>query len=116
MPTIEANGQTLYYEVHGEGEPLLCVMGLSADVLAWTLQVPAFSTSHRTVIFDNRDVGRSSLAMADYEIADMAGDALALADASSWRPSTCWASRWAGRSRRRWPVRLPSASAHSRLP
>ena len=28
MPTVEANGQTLYYEVHGEGEPLLCVMGL----------------------------------------------------------------------------------------
>jgi 3-oxoadipate enol-lactonase len=81
MPTIEANGQTLYYEVHGEGEPLLCVMGLSADVLAWTLQVPAFSTSHRTVIFDNRDVGRSSMAAADYEIADMARDALALADA-----------------------------------
>ena len=31
MPTIEVNGQTLYYEVHGEGEPLLCVMGLAAD-------------------------------------------------------------------------------------
>jgi 3-oxoadipate enol-lactonase len=81
MPTIEANGQTLYYEVHGEGEPLLCVMGLSADTLSWMLQVPAFSARHRTVIFDNRDVGRSSLATGPYEIADMAKDALALADA-----------------------------------
>ena len=27
MPTIQANGQTLYYETHGEGEPLVCVMG-----------------------------------------------------------------------------------------
>ena len=27
MPTIDANGQTLYHEVHGEGEPLLCVHG-----------------------------------------------------------------------------------------
>ncbi len=81
MPTIEANGQTLYHEVHGEGEPLLCVMGLAADVLAWTLQVPAFSAAHRTIIFDNRDVGRSSMAESDYEIADMAADALALADA-----------------------------------
>jgi 3-oxoadipate enol-lactonase len=59
MPTIDVNGQTLYYEVHGYGEPLLCVMGLSADTLAWTLQVPAFSAGHRTVIFDNRDVGQS---------------------------------------------------------
>jgi 3-oxoadipate enol-lactonase len=81
MPTIEANGQTLYYETHGEGEPLLCVMGLSADVLAWTLQVPAFSARHRTIILDNRDVGRSSMATAEYEIADMARDTLALADA-----------------------------------
>jgi 3-oxoadipate enol-lactonase len=81
MPTIEANGQTLYYEVHGEGEPLLCVMGMSADTLAWALQVPTFAASHRTVIFDNRDVGQSSMADAPYEIADMAKDTLALADA-----------------------------------
>jgi 3-oxoadipate enol-lactonase len=81
MPTIEANGQTLYYEVHGDGEPLLCIQGLAADTLAWALQVPAFSEQHRTVIFDNRDVGQSSMASAAYGIADMAGDALALADA-----------------------------------
>ena len=81
MPTIEANGQTLYYEVHGEGDPLLCVMGLSADTVAWALQLPAFSASHRTVVFDNRDVGRSSVADGPYEIADMARDTLALADA-----------------------------------
>jgi 3-oxoadipate enol-lactonase len=81
MPTSEANGQTIYYEVHGDGEPLLCVMGLAADTLAWALQVPAFSAQHRTVVFDNRDVGRSSLAEGSYEIADMAHDALALADA-----------------------------------
>jgi 3-oxoadipate enol-lactonase len=81
MPTIEANGQTLYYEVHGEGEPLLAVMGLAADTLAWAMQVPAFAARHRTVVFDNRDVGRSSMAQGSYEISDMADDALALADA-----------------------------------
>jgi len=81
MPTIDANGQTLYYEVHGDGEPLLCVQGLAADTLAWTLQVAAFSARHRTVIFDNRDVGRSSMATGGYAVADMAQDALALADA-----------------------------------
>ena len=80
MPTTEANGQTLYYEVHGEGEPLLLVMGLAADTLAWALQVPAFSARHQTVIFDNRDVGQSSMAEGPYEITDMARDALALAD------------------------------------
>ena len=71
MATAECNGQTLYYEEHGEGEPLLCVMGLSANTLAWALQVQAFSAAHRTIIFDNRDVGQSSMAEASYEVADM---------------------------------------------
>ena len=80
MPTAEIEGRTIYYEEHGEGEPLLGVMGLAADTLAWALQVPAFAERHRTVIFDNRDVGRSSYVEEDYEVADMAQDALALAD------------------------------------
>ena len=81
MPTIELQGRTIYYEDHGDGEPLLGVMGLAADTLSWTLQVPAFSERHRTVIFDNRDVGQSSADEHDYEITDMAQDAIELADA-----------------------------------
>ncbi len=81
MPTTEIGGRTIYYEEHGAGEPLLGVMGLAADTLSWTLQVPAFSQQHRTVIFDNRDVGQSSYVEGDYEVTDMAQDALALADA-----------------------------------
>jgi 3-oxoadipate enol-lactonase len=80
MPHLKANGQELYYEVHGQGEPLLCMMGLAADTLSWLPQLPAFAARHRTVIFDNRDVGRSSMAEGPYEIRDMAQDALALAD------------------------------------
>lgn len=80
MPTAVANGLTLYYEEHGTGEPLLCVHGLGINTLGWALQVQAFGAAHRTVTFDNRDVGRSTIADADYEIADMAADALALAD------------------------------------
>jgi 3-oxoadipate enol-lactonase len=80
VPIAEVNGQRLYYEEHGEGEPLLCVMGLGGDLTAWLLQVPVFSQRHRVVVFDNRDVGRSSMADGPYEIADMAKDALALAD------------------------------------
>ncbi len=80
MPFVDCNGQHLYYEVHGEGEPLLCVHGLSVDTQGWLLQVPAWSQQHRTIAFDNRDVGQSSRADADYETTDMAADALALAD------------------------------------
>jgi pimeloyl-ACP methyl ester carboxylesterase len=80
MPIAEVNGQRLYHEVHGDGEPLLCVAGLTCDTLVWIPQIQAFAESHRTVIFDNRDAGQSSMAGGEYEIADMARDALALAD------------------------------------
>jgi 3-oxoadipate enol-lactonase len=80
VPHAEVNGQRLYYEVHGEGEPLLIVMGLGGDLLAWAPQIPAFAEQHRVVAVENRDVGRSSPADGPYEIADMATDTLALAD------------------------------------
>jgi 3-oxoadipate enol-lactonase len=80
VPTIETNGQELYYEVHGHGEPLLCINGLAADTLSWALQVPAFSERYRTIVFDNRDVGRSSMASEPYDVVDMARDTLGLAD------------------------------------
>ena len=80
MPTAEVNGQRLYYEVHGDGEPLLCVHGLACDTLAWIPQLQAFPAAYRTVIFDNRDVGQSSMTENAYGTADMARDALALAD------------------------------------
>src|SRR4051812_26007150 len=80
MPTADVNGQSLYYEVHGEGEPLFIVMGLSADILAWALQIPEWSKQYKVIAVENRDVGRSSYATEQYDIADMADDVIALAD------------------------------------
>ena len=80
MPVAEANGQRLHYEQRGEGDPLILVMGLGADKVAWALQVPALSERHTVVTYDNRDVGQSSRATGGYEVADMADDLLALAD------------------------------------
>ena len=80
MPIAEANGQRLYYEVHGEGEPLLMVMGLGADHLAWAFQVGPLSEHFKVITFDNRDCGQSSYAKGPYEITDLAADAIALAD------------------------------------
>ena len=57
-------------------------MGIGYDATLWTLaQVPALSRMFQVVIFDNRDVGRSSIATGPYTIADMADDVAALMDA-----------------------------------
>jgi pimeloyl-ACP methyl ester carboxylesterase len=80
MPFCEANGQRVYYEVAGDGDPLLMVMGLGADHLAWALQVGPLSEHFKVVTFDNRDCGQSSYADGPYEITDLAADTIALAD------------------------------------
>jgi pimeloyl-ACP methyl ester carboxylesterase len=80
VPFADVNAVRLFYEQQGVGEPLICVQGLSASSAAWVLQVPAFAARHRTVTFDNRDVGQSSRTDAPYAIGDMADDVLALAD------------------------------------
>jgi 3-oxoadipate enol-lactonase len=80
--TARANGQELYYEVHGEGQPLFLVMGIGYDSTLWTLaQVPSLSQKFQVVIFDNRDAGRSSQATSAYTIADMADDTAGLMNA-----------------------------------
>jgi pimeloyl-ACP methyl ester carboxylesterase len=80
LPSAEVNGQRLHYEVHGEGEPIVLVMGLGVDKVGWALQVGPLAEHHQVVTFDNRDVGQSSRAEQPYEISDMADDLLALVD------------------------------------
>jgi 3-oxoadipate enol-lactonase len=80
--TVHANGQQLYYEIHGDGPPLVLVMGIGYDSSLWTLaQVPALSTQFQVVLVDNRDAGRSSKATNPYRLADMADDLAGLLDA-----------------------------------
>lgn len=77
-----ANGQELYHEIHGEGDPLVLIMGIGYESSLWKLQqVPAFAAHFKVIIFDNRDVGRSSKASGEYTIADMADDVAGLLDA-----------------------------------
>jgi pimeloyl-ACP methyl ester carboxylesterase len=70
----------IWYEQHGRGDPLLLVMGLAADSTAWMFQVPEFSRRYRTIVFDNRGVGRSSKPTGPYTIHEMADDAVGLLD------------------------------------
>jgi pimeloyl-ACP methyl ester carboxylesterase len=80
MSIAKIGSLDLYYEEHGAGEPLLLIMGLAADSTAWMFQVPEFAEKYRTIVFDNRGVGRSSKPAGPYSIHEMADDAAALLD------------------------------------
>jgi len=79
--TVQANAQELYFEVRGEGEPVVLIMGIGYDATLWLHQVPALARHFQVVTFDNRDAGKSSRATSDYTIADMADDVAGLLDA-----------------------------------
>jgi pimeloyl-ACP methyl ester carboxylesterase len=80
MPKAALDDIELYYEEHGSGDPLLLIMGLGADANGWMMQTPEFAKHYRTVVFDNRGVGRSAKPAGPYSIAQMADDAAALLD------------------------------------
>lgn len=78
----DANGARLYYEVYGEGEPLLLIMGLGANHLGWALHVPVYAEEFQVIVFDSRGVGQSSFPEdMKLTIPLLADDAAALLDA-----------------------------------
>jgi pimeloyl-ACP methyl ester carboxylesterase len=80
MATARIGTIDLFYEEQGAGDPLLLIMGFATDSTAWLLQLPEFAAHHRTVVFDNRGVGRSSKPPGPYTIHQMADDAVGLLD------------------------------------
>lgn len=77
MPTVQANGFDIYFEVHGQGEPLLLIAGFACDHTIWSLVVADLARHYRVVVFDNRGTGQSSGA-AISGIGELAEDAAGL--------------------------------------
>jgi 3-oxoadipate enol-lactonase len=78
MPYTNVGSQTICYEEHGSGHPLLLIPGLSNSRLTWWKQTEEFSKKYRVIEMDNRDAGDSSLGAGPYTIGDMAEDAAGL--------------------------------------
>jgi len=80
MPMLQTASVQIYYEVHGTGPNLLFVSGLGGGTWSWYGQVPFFRDRYRTIVFDNRGAGRSSMPPGPYSMEDLAADTLALLD------------------------------------
>jgi pimeloyl-ACP methyl ester carboxylesterase len=99
--TAPANGIELAYQEMGDpsGEPILMVMGLAMQMIAWPEELCAMlaERGYRVVRFDNRDIGRSTWmdsagvpsrvdmligrrATAPYLLRDVAADVFGLMD------------------------------------
>ncbi|HVL84854.1 MAG TPA: alpha/beta fold hydrolase [Pseudonocardia sp.] len=82
MPlTTVRTGVRLNYEISGEGEPLLLVMGTSGSMLLWAELLPRLAERYRVIAFDNRGLGGSERGEGPITVASMAEDASALLEA-----------------------------------
>ena len=59
MATVEIDGFSLYYEVEGEGEPLVFAHGVGGNHAHWFNQIAYFSRHYQTIVFDHRGFGNS---------------------------------------------------------
>src|SRR5262249_14203973 len=80
MARVRVGDLDIAYEVAGDGEPVLLLMGLGGERHGWDLMRADLARGHRLILVDNRDAGESTRATGPYTIADMAGDALGVMD------------------------------------
>ena len=79
MPTIKVNDINIYFETHGVGFPLFMILGLSCDVNWWTPEIiNATAQNFKTIIFDNRGIGRTDKPEMNYSIKMFADDTIGL--------------------------------------
>jgi len=81
MPEANIGEITLYYEIHGNGRPLVMIRGLGSNADHWYSQVPTLSARYRVIVFDNRGMARSSDSGGPFTVRQMADDTLGLLDA-----------------------------------
>jgi pimeloyl-ACP methyl ester carboxylesterase len=74
------DGGNLYYEVHGEGEPLIFMNGVMMNTMSWMDFIPQLSDKFKVIVFDFRDQGRSSKLAEGYDVDIHVEDTLALLD------------------------------------
>src|SRR5687768_18611927 len=80
MPMVRSGDADIAYDLTGQGDPLLMIMGFLSDARMWILQTAAFSPHYTCITFDNRGVGRSSSPPGPYSMEQMAADADAVPD------------------------------------
>ena len=74
MPSVNINDCNIYYEVHGQGDPLVLIMGLRRNVEWWYRQLPALAEHFQVLVFDNRGAGRSDKPVMEYSMRLFADD------------------------------------------
>lgn len=85
MPTMRIEGLDFAYERLGSGPRLLFLNGSGTTLAEVAPLLGLLAEDFEVVGFDQRGIGRTGLPDGPYTMADLAGDALAVADGLGWR-------------------------------
>ena len=80
---VEANGLRVYFEIYGEGEPLLLIHG--GTCRSWASHLPAFAEHFRVFTPDSRGHGSTDNPAGELGYRMMAADVAALIKALGLR-------------------------------
>ena len=80
MTTADVNGFELYYEEHGEGEPIVFHHQFAGSHHAWAPIAERLRDRYRCILMDARGAGDSGRPDGGYDIAQYAADVIGLAD------------------------------------
>ena len=81
MPIAKVRDAELFYEIQGEGPPLILSSGMGGLAAYWMPQVAEFAKRSRVVTYDQRGTGRSTHSEVDYSVELLASDLIELMDA-----------------------------------
>lgn len=70
----------IYYEVHGEGQPLVLLNGIMMNTLSWAEHIPRLKDRYQVIVYDMRDQGQSARLEEGYDIGIHAEDLKRLID------------------------------------
>jgi 3-oxoadipate enol-lactonase len=83
MPVVQANGIDMYYEVQGEGEPLVLIPYLAADQACYAFQVAEYAKHFTCFTVDLRGAGLSGKPEGTYSTELLAEDVAAFMQAAN---------------------------------
>ena len=77
---VEANGINLYYEIYGDGEPLLLIHGNGGTIKNMGYQIGYFSDKYKVIVPDCRGRGKSELNTDSLTYEQITSDLIMLLD------------------------------------
>jgi len=87
MPSVQANGIDIHYEVQGDGEPLVLIPYLAADQACYAFQVAEYAKHFTCFSVDLRGAGLSAKPEGSYTTELLADDVAAFMQAAGVGPA-----------------------------